>query len=92
MQQNMSLIAKNTKVYSYFGLFLTVAVVNYYTCFINELANQHAQSWEVVCFTSILYLAPNKALEKGYFHTSYKPYFLAIIDFWKQHKLALISF
>ena len=67
MQQNKSLIARKTKLYSYLGMVLAVAVVNFYTSFINELTHQHDQTWEVVCFTSILYLAPIRYWKKVIF-------------------------
>ena len=92
MQQNMSLIAKNTKVYSYFGLFLTVAVVNYYTFFINELANQHAQTWEVVCFTSILYLAPIRHWKKAIFTLVISHIFWQLLIFGSNINWPLLAF
>lgn len=92
MQQNMSLIVKNTNVYSYLGLFLAVAVVNYYTCFINDLAYQHFQTWEVGCFTSILYLAPIKQWKKVIFTLVISHIFWQLLIFGSNINWPLLGF
>jgi len=60
MKQELSFIARNIKVSSYLALFLAVAFVNLYSKFASELANPLEHTWVIICYSSILFIAPIK--------------------------------